>query len=86
MKDGQLLIIKFGWSVNIKLMQNEVCGIGWLGCDISWWDPCSVVRDSICISSIVVLSRVHQIEDLVLKSHKFILNKKLQDVVSHKAF
>ena len=48
-----------------------------MDCDISWWNPCTVVRDSGCVPSVVVLSLVHQTEDLALKSPKTIVNKPL---------
>ena len=60
--------IKFGWSVNIKSIQEEVCGSRWVGCDIIWWNPYTLKRDSSCVPLIVVLSLVHQTEDLALKS------------------
>ena len=41
-----------------------------------------IVRDSRCVTSIVFLSRVHQTEDLPLKSPKIMINKELQEVVS----
>ena len=81
-----LSTIKFGWSVNIKSIQEEVCGSRWVGCDISWWNPYTLVRDSSCVPSIVVLSLVHQTEDLALKSPKIMVNKELQKVVSLKTF
>ena len=71
----------FQWSVNIKSMQDKVCGSRWVGCDTSWWNPCTVVRDSSCVASIVILSLVHQTEDLSLKSSKVMVNKELQEVV-----
>ena len=39
-KGGWTLLstIKFDWSVNIRLMQDENWGSMWVGCDISWWN------------------------------------------------
>ena len=51
-----------------------------MGCDISWWNPCTLVRDSSCVPSVVVLSLVHQAEDLALKSPKTIVSKPLLEV------
>ena len=55
-----------------------------VGCDMSWRNPCTVVRDSSFVLSVVVLSLAHQIEDLALKSPKVIVNKALLVVVSLK--
>ena len=52
-----------------------------MGCDISWWNSCILVADSSCISSVVVLSLVHQTEDLALKSPKIIVNKPLLVII-----
>ena len=67
-------------------MQDEICGSRWTGCDISWWNPFTVVRDSSCDPSIVVLSLVHQIEDPLLISPKIMVNKELQEVVLQGVF
>ena len=67
-------------------MWDEVWGSRWVGCDISWWNSCVVVRDSSCIPSIAVLSLVYQTEDLALKSPKVMVNKELQEIVSIKTF
>ena len=67
-------------------MQGEVCGSRWMGCDISWWKPWTVIKDSSCIPSVAVLSLVHQTEDLTLKSPKIMVNKQLQEAVSLKGF
>ena len=72
--------------MNIKSLQDEVCGSRWLGCDISGWKPWTVVRDSSCVPSIVVLFLVQQTEDLTLKSSKIMVNKELQELVSLKTF
>ena len=55
-----------------------------MNCAISLLNPCTAVRDSSCVPSFVVLSLVHQTEDLALKSPKTKINKKLQEVVSLK--
>ena len=65
-------------------MQEEVCGIRWVGFDISRWNPCTLVRDSSCVPSIIVLSLVHQTEDLALKSPQVVVNRELHKVVSLK--
>ena len=65
-------------------MQDEVCGNRWVGCDISSSKLWTVVRDSNYVPSIVVLSLVHQTEDLTLKSPKIMVNKELLKVVSLK--
>ena len=62
-------------------MQDEDWGSRWVGCDISWWNPSTLVRDSSCVSSVVALSSVHQTEDLALKSPKIIVNKPLLEVL-----
>ena len=62
-------------------MQDEFFGIRWVRYDISWWNPCTVVRNSI-----VVLSLVHQTEDLALGLPKIMVNKELQEEVSLKTF
>ena len=56
-KDGwtPLSTIKFGWLVNIETIQGD-CGIRWVGCDMSWWNPCTVVRDFSFMHSVLVLS------------------------------
>ena len=79
-----LSTIKSGWSVNIKSMQDGVCGSRWVCCAICWWNPCTVVRDSSRVPLFVVLPLFHQTEDLALKSPKIKINKKLQEVVSLK--
>ena len=70
--------------MNIKSIQKEDCAIRWMGCEISWWSPCAIVRDSSFVPSIVRLSLVHQTEHLALKSLKKIVNKALWIVVSLK--
>ena len=64
-----------------RSMQDEFWDSRWVGCDISWWNPCTLVRDSSCVPSVVVLSLVHQTEDLILKSPKIIANKPLLEGV-----
>ena len=66
--------IKLGWSVNIKSTQEEEWDNGEVGCDIIWWNPCTVVKDSSFMPLVVVLSLVHQREDLALKSPQIIVN------------
>lgn len=41
-----------------------------MACGINSQKPCTVVRDSSCVTSIAVLSLVHQTEDLSLKPLK----------------
>ena len=67
--------------MNIRSMQDEDWGSRWVGCDISWWNPCTLVTDSGCVPSVVVLSLVYQTEDLTLKLPKIIVNKLLLEVV-----
>ena len=71
-KDGwsPLPTIRFGWSVNIKSIQEEECGIRWVGCDMSWWNPCTVVRDSSFVPfvSVIYCSVKHQIFQANLSS------------------
>ena len=67
-------------------MQEEVFSGWWVGWDISWWNPSILAWDSSCVPSIVILSLVHQTEDLALKSHKIMVNKELHKVVSLKTF
>ena len=61
-------------------MREEDWGSRWVGCYISWWNPCTFVRDSSCVPSVVVLSLVHQAEDLALKPPKTIVSKPLLEV------
>ena len=65
-------------------MQGEVCGSRWVGCDISWWNSSTLVKNSSYAPSIIVLSLVHQTEDLALKSPQVMVNRELHKVVSLK--
>ena len=60
--------------MNIKSTQEEEWDNGGVGCNMIWWNPCTVVKDSSFMPSVVVLSLVHQTEDLALKSPKIIVN------------
>ena len=88
-KDGhhyQLLNLIDQWILN-QCMQDEICGNRCVDCEISWWNPCILVkRDSSSAPSIAVLSLVHQTEDLALKSPTIMVNQELQEVGSLKAF
>ena len=55
-------------------------------CDISWWNPCTLVRDSSCVPLMVVLSLVHQTDDLALNLPKIKVKKELHKVVPLKTF
>ena len=55
-----------------------------MACNINWWDPCAVVKDSRCVPSMIVLSLVYYTEDFTLKSPKVTVNKELQELVSLK--
>ena len=46
-------------------MQDEDWGSRWVGCDISWWNPHKLARDSSCVP-VAVVFLVHQTEDLAL--------------------
>ena len=70
--------------MNIKSIQEEDGGIQWVGCDMSWQNTFTVVKDLSFMPSAVVLSLVHQTEDLALKSPKIIVNKALLVVASLK--
>ena len=66
-------------------MQEEVCGSRWVGY-IGWWNPCTfLVEESSYVLSMVVLSLVHQNDDLAVKSSKMV-NKELHRLVSLKTF
>ena len=60
--------------MNIKSTQEEEWDNGGVGCDMIWWNPCTVVKDSSFMPLVVVLSLVHQTEDLALKSPKILVN------------
>ena len=80
-KDGwtPLSNVTFGWWVNVRSMQDEDWGRRWVGCDISWWNPCILVRDSSCVPA-VVLSLGHQTEESFSKSTTFCFNKSAKNV------
>ena len=60
-----------------KLELESMC----VGSDISWSNLCNDVSASKCVTSVVVLSSFHQVEDLALKSPKIIANKELDEAV-----
>ena len=74
----QLLSLVGQWILDQCKMKIEAVD-EWV--DISWWNPCKLVRDSICVPSVVAISLVHQTEDLALKSPRIIVNKPLFEVV-----
>ena len=65
-------------------MQEDKWCIRWVGCDISWWNPGTVVRNSGFVNSVVIFSLVHQAKDQIWKSPKIIKNKELLVAVSLK--
>ena len=42
----RLSTARFGWSVNMRSIQEEQLGSKWVGSDINWWNPSVVVRES----------------------------------------
>ena len=63
--------------MNISSIQEKYCDIRWVGCDMSWWNPCRMVSDSSFAPLVAFLSLYHQAKNLVLKSAKIIGNKTL---------
>ena len=59
---------RFGWSVNIKSMQEELCLYIWVGSFIVCWNPLQDVNESNSVPSVVLMSSDHQEVGLALKS------------------
>ena len=59
---------KFGWSVKIKSMQEELCLFRWIGLFIICWNALQDVNESNFVPSVVLMSPHYQEEDLALKS------------------
>ena len=59
---------RFGWSVNMRSIQEEELGSKWVGSDTNWWNPYVVLRESIWCPSNDVMSSDYHDWDLALKS------------------
>ena len=54
----------FGWSINMRSIQEEELSSKWMGSDVNWQNPYVVVRDSIWDPSYDVMSSNQQDWDL----------------------
>ena len=59
---------KFGWSVKIKSMQEELFLCIWVGSLITSWNPLQDVNKNNFLPSVVLISSNHQEEHLALNS------------------
>ena len=59
---------RFGWFVNIKLIQEELFVWIWVGSYFNWEKPFEDANEYKCDTSIVLMSLHHHEEDLALKS------------------
>ena len=53
----------------MRSLQDNVFGNRWVGSDISWYNPCIVVSESMAVPSCYVMSSDHHHLDLTLKLH-----------------
>ena len=63
-----------GWSVKIKSIQDDDWGNIWVGSEVIYLKPCVVVRESIYVPFIVVMSCGHHAGGLELRSPKTTVN------------
>ena len=63
-----VLIIRFVFVVKIRSIQEEDSLVIWVGWLIVWLQPQADVKESISCPSAFSLSKLHQFEDLALKS------------------
>ena len=63
-----LLITKFGWSVKIKLIQEELFLWTCVGSLIIWWKPFNILNEKSFEPSNELMSLDHQEVDLAVKS------------------